>query len=202
MRRRRGSKSDAVLSPHSGEPHDDFGAALARLRDHPASIVSDVLPQLIRQFGSDDTLPLEEKSKALRSLLYAIVDTLSRLAVDAIPAVKETWSTRDRSKGETPQAFASRVYHDHIERGLTTAHVRRADYSLYKALASPYWKKKSRADSPFSKVPTKKKFHDEALQALPKKLTRAQLISLLPREIQEQLRLLHVLEMRKYEPTK
>jgi hypothetical protein len=179
----------------------DYQSALEKLKSTNLGATLDVLENSILNISRADEFSLEERSDALRRLLGAILRSAKYLT----PTIekKPLWKNRTPWKEQTPFDFLAQTYFEEIASGsLTKSDVRKSDFSLYKALASPHWKAKAKAENTFSKLPTKQKSDDHAVAVLPDGITRNEIIKLLPAEFREMFRLLHVAEMRRHRALK
>lgn len=82
--------------------------------------------------AKDIDTELVETARQLVAMISSDLKNQSRLNVDDIlPHITETWKTRDKSKKEKIPDFISRVYSDFLGKGLTRAHLKKIDKSLY-----------------------------------------------------------------------
>jgi hypothetical protein len=181
---------------HTHSSDDQFRDSLQRLRVTNLEAVVGILESVILDISQAGDLSDHERKNALRRLLETTLRAASSIPV---AKTKPLWKDRDLVKNQTPFDFLAETYAEEIAgHSLSKSDVRRIDYSLYKALASPHWKAKVASQNVFTQLPSKKLSNDAALALLPEGITRGDIIKLLPPEFRELFRLLHLIEVRRH----
>jgi hypothetical protein len=150
------------LQNASEKPKNRHVPALERLRTHSNQIITKTIPEIIREYASNNEVPRNERLTALFALNGVIseyCEELTKLGPSTAPSL---WKDRDRSLNETPDQFVSRVYHAFIP-GIVLADIRRVDFGLYRA----YQNYKSKTGVSLDlEIPTKSQATDEMLSVL------------------------------------
>ena len=184
-----------------GGATSDFESALQKLKSTNLEVILNVLETSILDISRTDEFTIQDRQNALTRLL-GVVLAAARQVKPKITK-KPLWKDRPLWKEQTPFDFLSEAYSDEIASGsLTKSDLRARDFPLYQALSSTHWKAKVKASNSFSRLPTKRQSHDDAVALLPVGITRSEIINLLPREFQELFRLVHVAEMRRHRTSK
>jgi hypothetical protein len=118
---------------------DAHAIAIQQLRNQTTQIITEVLPKIIREYATDQSIPYDSRLTTIVGLLGEILacaaDTPLRKTPDSAPTL---YKERNKREHPTPIIFFRAFYSDFAD--ITLSDIRKLDFDLYRALHN--WKQK------------------------------------------------------------